>query len=214
MPATQEGLAELVEREGLRDERIAAAFRDIDRAGFVPDDFVLEAYVDRPVPLPQGQTTSQPTLIARMVDAASVGKDDVVLEVGTGYGFQTAVLARLCRRVVSIERHGLLVEAARANLARAGIDNARVLLGDGWQGCPEEAPFDGIVVSAAASELPAPLADQLGDGGRMVVPLARGGSDDVILFVKSGGTLQEARLVTPARFVPLVSPEQEGRADA
>ena len=203
MPRSREGLARLIEREGV-SPRVAAAFRAIDRIGFVPGPERADAYRDRPIGLPEGQTTSQPSLIARMIDAAEVGPGDRVLEVGTGYGFQTALLAKIASWVFSIERHPPLAEGARARLARAGIENVSVVIGDGWRGIPEEAPFDAIVVSAAAPELPAALGAQLSVGGRLVIPLTTGQSDDVILFRRTGTELVRVRLVTPARFVPLV----------
>jgi protein-L-isoaspartate(D-aspartate) O-methyltransferase len=206
MPRSQDGLARLVGREGVSD-RVTEAFRAIDRADFVPHDARAEAYADRPIPIPEGQTTSQPSLIARMIDVASVHADDRVLEVGTGYGFQTALLAHLAREVVSIDRHESLAARARANLERAGVRNVTVLTGDGWQGAPEHAPFEAIVVSAAASEVPRALTDQLSDGGRLVIPVRAPMGDEVLLFVKRGGELVRDRLVTPARFVPLVPGE-------
>ena len=203
MPTTQEELALLVARE-VSDERVVQAFRTTAREAFVPGDYRGEAYRDRPVPLPHRQTTSQPSLIARMIAAAAPGPGDKVLEVGTGYGFQTALLARLATEVVSIERFGALAEAARDNLAAAGIANVEVVVGDGWEGYEPRAPFDAIVVSAAAGSVPAALSDQLADGGRLVIPVTHRGSDDVWLFVKRGDALEEQRLITPARFVPLV----------
>ena len=204
MPRSQEALAGLIESEELSDPRIAAAFRAIDRAGFVPVELRVEAYLDRPVMIPFRQTTSQPSLIARMIDAAKVGPSDRVLEVGTGYGFQTALLASVAREVISIERFTGLARAARDNLLEAGIDNARVIVGNGWEGAPDAAPFQAIVVSAAATEVPGALVEQLDEGGRLVIPLKTAGSDDVLLFEKKGGELVRTRLVTPARFVPLV----------
>ena len=203
MPRSQEGLARLVRREGA-SPRVVAAFRAVDRADFVPEGARGQAYVDRPLAIPEGQTTSQPSLIARMIDAAAVEPEARVLEVGTGYGFQTALLAHMAAQVVSIERHASLAAAARANLEGAGLGNAVVLTGDGWAGAPEHAPFDAIVVSAAASEVPAALGEQLLDGGRLVIPVRGAGGDDVLLFVERGGSLERDRLVTPARFVPLV----------
>ncbi len=201
----RQGLNDLIASEPLADVRIARVFAGLDRARFVPQGLEAEAYEDRPVPLPQGQTTSQPSLIARMVDAAAPGPEDRVLEVGTGYGFQTALLAGLAGKVYSIERHEPLALMARENLSRAGIDDVDVVVGDGWLGWPAGAPYDATIVSAAADEVPQALIDQLTDGGRLVIPLRNRGSDDVILFVKdNGGRLRQVRLVTPARFVPLV----------
>ena len=203
MPRTQEGLARLVHRDGVAD-RIVEAFRSIDRQGFVPEDQRTHAYEDRPIVLPQRQTTSQPTLIARMIDAVAPKPTDRALEVGTGYGFQTALLAELAGDVHSIERHDALATQARANLTKAGYPDVDVRVGDGWLGLPDAAPFDVIVVSASASGFPAPLGDQLAEGGRLVIPLAGLYGDEVVSFVKRAGELIRERLVTPARFVPLI----------
>lgn len=204
MPRTQEGLARLVEREGLRDPRIAAAFRRVDRAAFVPPGSERDAYSDRPVGIPESQTTSQPSLIARMLDAVEPKASERALEVGTGLGFQTALLAHLVAEVVSVERWESLARAARGALDRAGITNVEVVVGDGWKGTPDHAPFDVIVVSAAATAVPPALVEQLSEGGRMVIPVRGAGGDDVLLFKKERGDLNRVRLVTPARFVPLV----------
>ncbi len=208
----RQALEALIAAEGV-DRRVLEALRSIDRADFVPPDQRHHAYLDGPVVLPRGQTTSQPSLIARMVEAAEPGDDDTVLEVGTGYGFQTALLARLAAHVVSIERFPELAEAAEANLRRAGIGNVTLVVGDGWEGHAERAPYDAIVVSAAAPEVPEALAAQLAEGGRLVIPITRRGSDDVILFRKRRGEVTEERLLTPARFVPLVrgAARTEGR---
>lgn len=204
MPQSFDGLAQVIEALGLRDPRIASAFRRIDRANFVPEELIAEAYADRPVPIPRGQTTSQPSLIAMMIDAAAPGPDDKVLEIGTGYGFQTALLAELARSVVSIDRWPELVGSAERNLARNGISNVSVHTGDGWKGYPLEAPYDAIVVSAAAESVPEALMEQLTDGGRLVIPVTSGGSDNVLLFVREGDKVVQRGLVSPARFVPLV----------
>lgn len=192
----------IVSRE-ISDSRVVEAFRKVAREHFVPPGSEDEAYYDRPVLLPHRQTTSQPSLIARMVEAAAPGPGDRVLEVGTGYGFQTALLALLAKEVVSIDRYPALAEGARANLERAGIANVEVHVGDGWEGWPDKAPFDAIVVSAAAERVPEVLIEQLTDGGRLVVPVTRGRSEHVILITKKGNETTE-RLLTPARFVPLV----------
>ncbi len=207
MPRDQESLASLIEQEGL-SPRVVAAFRAVDRAGFVPRDARREAYRDRPITIGENQTTSQPSLIARMVEAAELEPDERVLEVGTGYGFQTAVLAQLAAEVVSIDRHASLVEVARANLAAAGIENVELVVGDGWQGWPERAPYAAIVVSAGAAELPTAFEEQLVEAGRLVIPLTGGLGDDVYIFKKVDGRLTRQRLLTPARFVPLVREDE------
>lgn len=204
MPRSQEGLAHLIDRVHLRDPRIAEAFRAVDRADFVPRDMRAIAYVDRPVSLPHEQTTSQPSLIALMVDAAEVAETDHLLEVGTGYGFQTALLAHLAGSVVSIERWPELAEAARGNLRRAGIVDVDVRTGDGFNGCPDTAPFDAIIVSAAAPRVPPALAEQLTEGGRLVIPVVDAAGDLVSVYRKRDAEVARARIVTPARFVPLV----------
>ena len=209
MPRSQEGLARLVEREGV-SKRVVEAFRSVDRADFVPRGATKEAYADRPIAIPERQTTSQPSLIARMIDVAEVTDDDKVLEVGTGLGFQTALLAKLGREVVTMDRFSSLTEAAGANLERAGIRNVIAITGDGWQGAPEHGPFDVILVSAAASEVPSALEEQLAEGGRMVIPVQGAWGDEVLLFEKRAGVLQRRRLVTPARFVPLVPGQPRG----
>jgi protein-L-isoaspartate(D-aspartate) O-methyltransferase len=200
---TQEGLARLVQREGV-SRPVVDAFRSVDRADFIPRGSRLEAYRDRPVGLPKEQTTSQPSLIARMIDVLGLRPGARVLEVGTGFGFQTALLATLAGDVVTIERHAHLAEAAAENLEKTGHTSVRVVVGDGWKGVPQFAPYDCIVVSAAATEVPPALAEQLADGGRMVIPVTRARGTDVILFHKRGADLVEKRLITPARFVPLI----------
>lgn len=189
--------------------RVVEAFRKIDRAHFVPEGAEVEAYLDRPVSIPERQTTSQPSLIARMIDAAAIEPEDRVLEIGTGYGFQTALIAVLAQEVVSIERSPRLAERAHTNLERAGLRNVEVHAADGWKGWPERAPYAAVIVSAAADRMPDALVEQLDEKGRLVVPLKRRGSDDVILIERRKGKPVELGLLTPARFVPLVRGEPE-----
>lgn len=205
MPRSQEGLARLVARRLPSEDRIVEAFRTVARADFVPPGALGEAYRDRPVAIPGHQTTSQPSLIALMLSAVSPRQDDRALEVGTGFGFQTALLAELCREVISVERIPELSAAARRNLERIGASSVVLVVGDGTKGCAERAPFDVIVVSAAAKgDVPGALLDQLAEGGRLVAPVSNGLSDDVLLLEKKDGKVGPPRLVTPARFVPLV----------
>jgi protein-L-isoaspartate(D-aspartate) O-methyltransferase len=188
---------------GVRDERLLAAIRDIPRAEFVPAGEAAYAYIDRPIPIPHEQVTTQPSLVARMVEALALAGTERVLEVGTGYGWQTALLARLAGSVFSIERFADLADHARASLVRLGIENAEVVVGDGTVGLPEEAPFDAMLVAAAFPTVPPPLVEQLAEGGRLVQPIGPGGDDNVILFSKRGGALEESRLVSSALFVRL-----------
>jgi protein-L-isoaspartate(D-aspartate) O-methyltransferase len=196
-------LVAAAEAMGVADERVLRALADTPREDFVPADQRRSAYRDRPVPLPHGQTTSQPSLVAQMIAALELAGDEAVLEVGTGYGYQTALLARLAARVVSVERHADLAEAARANLARAGVANVDVRVGDGTEGAADAGPFDGVVVSAAFAAVPPPLVEQLVEGGRLVMPIGGSGYDEVIRYVRRGGRLADQRMLTGARFVPL-----------
>jgi protein-L-isoaspartate(D-aspartate) O-methyltransferase len=205
----------VVRAEGVRDRRVLAAFRAVPRALFVPAEAAGQAYLDEPVRIPHGQVTTQPSLIAAMVAALGLTGGERVLEVGTGLGFQTAILARLARMVVTVERFADLAAQARANLTAAGVGGVTVVIGDGTLGVPEHAPYQAIVVAAAAPRVPSPLVEQLADGGRLVHPVGPGGREEVTAFSKQAGRLvADARLV-PARFVPLVgthgTPGREGR---
>jgi len=188
---------------GVRDERVLAAIAALPREQFVPAVYVYRADIDRPIPIPHEQVTTQPSLVARMVEALALEGPERMLEIGTGYGWQTALLARLADRVFSVERFADLADVARANLVRLGIDTAEVVVGDGTEGLPEHAPFDAILVSAAFPEVPPPLAEQLAESGRLVQPIGPGGDDDVILFAKRGGELEKIRFVSGAHFVRL-----------
>lgn len=202
--SSPEALARIIEAEGVTDRRVLHAFRRVAREAFVPPDWAGHAYEDRPIPIPHGQVTTQPSLIARMVAGLRLRGDERVLEVGTGLGFQTAILAALAREVFSIERFPDLAEQARRNLEASGIAGLTVVVGDGTMGLPEHAPFDGTVVSAAAPDVPPPLVAQLAEGGRLVHPLGPGGYETVIAYRKEGGRLVEEARLTPASFVPLV----------
>jgi protein-L-isoaspartate(D-aspartate) O-methyltransferase len=196
-------LAAVVRAKGIRDARVLAALEQVPRAAFVPSERLGDAYLDRPLPIRHEQVTTQPSLVAVMVEALALTGNERVLEVGTGLGFQTALLARLAAFVWSVERWKDLAEAARDNLARVGAQNVEVVVGDGSEGLPEHAPYDAILVAAAFPSVPAPLAAQLADGGRLVQPIGPGGREDVQLFEKRSGTLARRRSVTSAYFVPL-----------
>jgi protein-L-isoaspartate(D-aspartate) O-methyltransferase len=187
----------------VRDERLLDAMRKVPRAGFVPPDLIDRAYVDEPLRIPRGQVTTQPSLVAKMVAALGLGGEERVLEVGAGYGFQTALLAKLAREVWSVERWPDLAETARANLERHGVRNAEVVVGDGSEGLPARAPFDAIVVSAAFPRVPEPLAEQLVSGGLLVHPVGSGGREEVALFQRTRRGLTRRRTITGAHFVRL-----------
>lgn len=190
-------LAVAAQAVGVRDERVLQAIRLTPRDAFVPARYAEMAYADEPVPISYGQTTSQPSLIAAMVAALDLTGAEKVLEVGTGYGYQTALLAHLAAQVISIDMWPDMVVRARENLAGQGISNAVVITGDGSQGVPEQAPFDAIIVSAAFPEVPPPLAAQLAGGGRLVQPVGPGGGEDVIVYRKTGAGLSPGRVLRP-----------------
>jgi protein-L-isoaspartate(D-aspartate) O-methyltransferase len=185
----------------VQDERVLAAIAAVPRADFVPPEYVEQAELDAPIPIPHAQVTTQPSLVARMVEALGLQRDECVLEIGAGYGWQTALLAELARHVYSVERFPDLADTARANLANRA--NVTIEVGDGSAGLPEHAPFDAILVAAAYPSVPAPLAEQLVEGGRLVQPLGPGGAEDVVLFEKRDYELRRVRSITGAHFVRL-----------
>jgi protein-L-isoaspartate(D-aspartate) O-methyltransferase len=190
-------------RDGF-DERVLRAMSEVERHQFVPGNLRSEAYVNHPLPIGHGQTISQPYIVALMTDLVAPQPTDVVLEVGTGSGYQAAVLARLVERVYSIEIIEPLAEQAAGRLAQLGFGNVTTTLGDGYFGWPEQAPFDAIVVTAAASHVPPPLIEQLKPGGRMVIPV--GGRFTVqylLLLEKTEAGEVLTRQITAVRFVPL-----------
>ena len=198
-----EKLAAGARAAGVVDPLVLDAMRHTPRAAFVPAAYADRAYDDCPVPIPCHQVTTQPSLCATMIAALCLDGTQQVLEVGTGYGYQTALLARLAARVVSIEIWPDLAEQACRNLAAQGVGNVVVLVGDGSEGAPDHAPFDAIVVSAAFPRVPPPLATQLRTGGRLVQPVGPGGAEDVVLYEKDADGLRRVRVLTGASFVRL-----------
>src|SRR5579872_1955315 len=164
-------VAEQLVPHGVTDERVLQAMATIPREEFLSGGARRLAYEDRALAIDCGQTISQPLVVGLMTQAASPQPDDIALEVGAGSGYQAAVLSRLCRKVITVEREPALAEHAAATLARLGFNNVDVAVADGTRGWPAEAPYDVVVVAAAAREVPVPLIDELGDGGRMVIPV-------------------------------------------
>jgi protein-L-isoaspartate(D-aspartate) O-methyltransferase len=192
-----------LEDRGVRDPRVLAAMREVPRHEFVPASLWGDAYEDNPLPIGAGQTISQPYIVALMLQHLALQPEDRVLEVGTGSGYATALLARICAEVYSVERHADLAAGAEATFTRLGYSNVKVRVGDGAQGWPEFAPFDAILVSAAAPQMPPALFAQLREGGRMVVPVGPPSSQELQLIRKFDGR-PEIRLLEGCRFVPLV----------
>ena len=187
------------------DPRVAAAFAAVPREEFVPPELVEFAYENRPLPIGQGQTISQPYIVAVMTDLLHPRPGDRVLEIGTGCGYQAAVLARVVARVFTVETVPELAKEAAARLKRLGIGNVELRQGDGNKGWPEHAPYDGIIVTAAAREAPPALIEQLAVGGRLVIPLGAPGDDqELVVIRKEADGALDRRAVLPVAFVPLV----------
>ena len=203
MPA-QRMVAEQLRPHGVSDERVLEAMASVPREEFLSPRMRAHAYEDRALAIDCGQTISQPLVVALMAQAAAPPRDGVALEVGTGSGYAAAVLSRLCRRVVSVEREAALAEHASETLRRLGFENVEVAVGDGSKGWPPAAPFDAILVAAAADGVPPALLEQLADGGRMVIPVATDAREpqDLRLYERHGEQLTY-RSLFPVLFVPL-----------
>jgi len=192
------------DRRPVRDAEVLRAMRTVPRHEFVPAELRAQAYADTPLPIGHDQTISQPYIVATMTEALGVSGDDVVLEVGTGSGYQAAVLAEIVKQVYTIEIVEPLGRRAKEDLARVGYENVEVRIGDGYQGWPEHAPFDAIVVTAAPDHVPQPLVDQLKPGGRMVIPVGKTGAVQELrrLTKQDDGSVTEETLDL-VRFVPM-----------
>lgn len=192
-----------LEARGIKDKRVLAAMRRVPRHEFVPEHFRASAYDDCPLPIGHGQTISQPYIVAFMTEQLRPLPTDRVLEIGTGSGYQAAVLAELVAEVYTIEIIEPLAERARTTLARLGYTNVTVRVGDGHKGWPEKAPFDAIIVTCAPEDIPQPLVDQLKDGGRMIIPVGPLWDQELVLLEKKQGRLTRTDVLA-VRFVPMV----------
>lgn len=191
-------------RRGISDQAVLRAMDEVPREHFVVPEFIDSSYADRALPIACGQTISQPYVVAYMTERLEVEPQHRVLEVGTGSGYQAAILARIAREVVSIERYRTLADTARERLRTLGYANVTILVGDGFGGAPERAPFDRIMVTAAAEEIPGALVEQLGEGGKMVLPLGpRSGTQHIVKLSKTAAGLVREDLIA-VRFVPLL----------
>jgi protein-L-isoaspartate(D-aspartate) O-methyltransferase len=187
----------------IRDPRLLKAMATVPRHEFVEPRYREQAYEDHPLPIGSGQTVSQPYIVALMLQVLQLEPTSRVLEIGTGTGYQTALLAQLAAHVYSVERHPQLAREAEAILSRLGYGNVTVLVGDGSKGLPDDAPFDAIVVSAAASHIPAPLFDQMAEGGRMIIPVGPSEAQELQLIQKRDGK-PLITVLDGCRFVPLI----------
>jgi protein-L-isoaspartate(D-aspartate) O-methyltransferase len=188
---------------GIHDARVLAVMSKVPREEFVPQDVRAQSYSDGPLPIGQGQTISQPYIVALMTEQLRLEPSDRVLEIGTGSGYQAAVLAELVTDVYTIEIIEPLVKNAEATLARLGYKNVHVKAGDGYKGWPEQAPFDAIIVTCAPDRVPQSLTEQLKDGGRMIIPVGEQFAQELYLLEKKNGQLKESATL-PVRFVPML----------
>ena len=198
-------------RQGISDNDVLSAVERVPREMFVPEAMRAEAYENIPLPISQGQTISQPFIVAYMTQALCLGERNRILEIGTGAGYQAAVLAQLSRRVCTVERYRTLLRQAEACFEALKLHNITTRLGDGGKGWPELAPFARIIVTAAAPAMPQSLAEQLDDGGIMVVPVGTSGEQVLYRITRQGQELKEERLLD-VRFVPLVEGMPPSRA--
>ena len=196
-------LVEAIRSKGINDLAVLRAFEMTPRHLFVPTGLWHRAYEDTALPIGSGQTISQPSIHAKYIELLHLTGSERVLEIGTGSGYQTVLLANLVSQVFSIERIGPLLEQARANIQRAGVRNVSVLLGDGTVGWRAHAPYDAILVSAASPKVPAPLVEQLADGGKLLIPLGTREEQDLVMFTRQGTELVRENIL-PVRFVPLL----------
>ena len=200
-----------IESRGVKDQRVLEAMKRVARHKFVPAPFTLNAYSDSPLPIGHGQTISQPYIVAYMTEAAQLKAEDRVLVIGTGSGYQAAVLAELVKEVYTIEIIPELADSSRSILWALGYNNVWVKSGDGYEGWPEHQPFDAIIVTAAPPNIPEVLVDQLNLNGRMILPVGEF-YQELVLIKKTDQGLQKERLI-PVRFVPMVSQDEAGKKD-
>ena len=193
---------------GIKDERVLAAMAKVPREQFIPADARTDAYEDGPLPIGYDQTISQPYIVAFMTEQLRPKSSDRVLEIGSGSGYQAAILAELVADVYTIEIIEPLAKTAEATLQRLAYKNVHIKVGDGYKGWPEEAPFDAIIVTCAPEKVPQPLVDQLEEGGRMVIPVGERFAQQLHLFEKKNGQLKES-VTLPVRFVPMRRSKEE-----
>jgi protein-L-isoaspartate(D-aspartate) O-methyltransferase len=197
-----------LQARGINDKQVLDAFMEVERHKFVLPRYISMAYRDSPLPIEEGQTISQPYIVAYMTEALNLEKDDKVLEIGTGSGYQAAILAQIVDSVFTIEIFESLGKKAKALFNQLGYNNIYTKIGDGYKGWPEHAPFDAIIVTAAPSNIPEPLKEQLAEGGRMIIPVGGDAVQELVLLKKRKGKIKQ-QSVLPVRFVPMISKDGE-----
>lgn len=192
-----------IKARGIHNQEILNAFQKVERHRFVLPEYVGAAYRDTPLPIDEGQTISQPYIVAFMTDVLELDATDKILEIGTGSGYQAAILAEICDSVFTIEIFEKLGKKARALFEELGYNNIYCKIGDGYKGWPEHAPFDAIIVTCSPTHVPQPLKDQLAEGGRMIIPVGKYPVQNLVLLKKKKGKIREEK-VLPVRFVPML----------
>lgn len=206
MKSRQEMVNSQIKARGISDQRVLDAMLKVERHLFISNEYWGEAYDDHPLPIGYGQTISQPYIVAFMTDVLKLKSSDRVLEIGTGSGYQAAILAEICDTVFTIEIVTELAKSAETTLAQLGYKNVYVRSGDGYKGWQEKAPFNAIIVTCAPTHIPQPLQDQLTEGGRMIIPVGGVYTQELILLEKREGVLKQ-KDVLPVRFVPMINPK-------
>lgn len=197
-----------IEARGISDKKVIEAFRNVERHRFVLPEFIRYAYSDSPLPIDEGQTISQPYIVAYMTEILNLKRTDKVLEIGTGSGYQAAILAELCDSVFTIEIFEKLAQKAVKVFEELGYDNIHAKTGDGYMGWQEFAPFDAVIVTCSPTKVPEPLKEQLAEGGRMIIPVGESPVQNLVLLKKRKGKLRQEN-VLPVRFVPMIDSEGE-----
>ena len=203
IPVQKKMVSEQIEKRGITNQKVLAAMSKVPRHCFVPPYLAHLAYTDSPLPIDHGQTISQPYIVAYMVDMAEIGAEDKVLEIGTGSGYQAAVLAELAQQVYTIEIIPELAQKARKAIRKLDYHNIHIKIGDGYEGWPEHSPYQSIVVAAAPEKIPVALVDQLAINGKMVIPVGKH-YQDIIIITKTNDGITEQKTI-PVRFVPMIT---------
>lgn len=193
-----------LESRGITDKKVIDAFLKVERHRFVLPEYLSMAYIDSPLPIEEGQTISQPYIVAFMTEALRLKPSDKVLEIGTGSGYQTAILSEICKSVYTVEIYESLGEKAKQLFAELGYDNIKCKIGDGYKGWQQFAPFDAIIVTCSPTHIPQPLKDQLAEGGKMIIPVGESSVQALVLLEKKKGKIKEKK-VLPVRFVPMIN---------